>query len=341
MGGDGMTRSFRAIALSTVGVVMVASVTGCGASNAVLGIHAAPKANPASVPLTVDQAKRILIRDFTAAQQGEMTTGAGTKAALTTAYTGEGLRAANARVKLGVVQPTVADSPLLAPQQPLLLAVPRGFGYPRVMVAQTVASKGSLPILHLLTSPDAATPYRISASATMLPGSSVKPFDALTKGSPLVTEGTGLAVTDTALLQAYASGMAFPAKAVTNPPFAADPFSAEVRAKAVAVAAAVAAQASFSQEHKVVPNSVYAVRQASGDALVFGVIERTDSFKVKSGQAVDTSDNTAFVLLSGKKRVTTAASITWLEFVVFAVPRSAGRATLVAAMEQVVAGSGA
>jgi hypothetical protein len=332
-----MTRSVRAIALS---VATVVSVTGCGAGRAVLGIHEAPQANAASVPLTVDQARHILTRDFTAAQQGETRTGAVAQAALKTAYTGEGLRAANARLKLAKVEPPVADSPLLAPQRPRLLALSRGFDYPRVMVAQTVAPEGPLPILHLLTSPDAATPYRISASAMMLPGSSVKLFDALTKGSPLVTGGAGLAVTDTALLKAYASGMAFPAKAVTNPPFGADPFSAQLRSNAAAVAKAVAAQASFSQVHKVVPKSSYAVRQASGDALVFGVIERTDSFEVKSGQAVNTSENKEFVLLSGKKRVTKAASITWLEFVVFSVPRSAGRATLVAATEQVVAGSG-
>src|SRR5665647_2027696 len=85
---------------------------------------------------------------------------------------------------------------------------------------------------------------------------------------------------------------------------------------------------------------VYAVRQADGGALVFGVIVRTDSFAVKSGQAVNTVANKAFVLLSGKKKVTKSASITTVEFVVFSVPRDTGRATLVAASEQVVAGSG-
>lgn len=336
-----MTRSVRAMALSIVMAVSAAAVAGCGAAPAVLGVQEAPKANPASVPLTVDQARRILARDFTAAQQGETTTGAVATEALRTAYTGEGLRAAKARVKLASVQPADVDSPLLAPQQPRLLAVSRGFGFPRVIVAQTVApAKGSLPVLHLLTSPNAATPYRISASATMLLDSSVKPFDGLGQGSPLVTDGTGLAVSDAALLKAYAEGMAFPAKVASNPPFAADIFSAQVRARATAVAKAVATQAKFSQVHKVVPGSVYTVRQADGNALVFGVIVRTDTFAVKSGQAVNTGANKAFVLLSGERKITKSASITTLEFVVFAVPRSKGKATLVAASEQVVAGSG-
>jgi len=334
-----MNRSSRAIAMSAVCVVIGTFLPGCRATDAVLGIRQAPRANTTSASLTVDQAKRILVRAFTAARQGETRTGAAAQEARGTAYTGQGLRAANARFRLAAIQPPGTDSPLLAPQQPRLLAVSRGFGFPRFIVAQSVVAPGSLPSLHLLTSPDAATPYRISASATMLLATSVKPFAALTKGSSLESDRSGLA-SDTALLTAYAVGLAFPAKALTNPPFAADVLAAQVRAKAAAVAKAVATQASFSQVHKVVPNSVYAVRQAGGDALVFGVIERTDSFRVKSGQAVNTSDNKAFVLLSGKKRVTKSASITWLEFVVFAVPRSSGRATLVAASEQVVAGSG-
>jgi hypothetical protein len=332
-----MTLSVRAIALS---VVIAVSVTGCGAAQAVLGVHDAPKANQASAPLTFDQAKRILTRAFTAAQQAETTTGATAQMAQKTAYTGERLRAVRAAVRLAPVQPTVLEPPVLAPQQPGLLALSRGFGYPRVMLAQTVGSRGSLPILHVLTTPDAATPYRISASATMLLASKINRFDPLTQGSPRVTDGTGVAVAPTSLLNAYAAGMAFPAKAVARAPFAADPFAAQVRDEAARVAKAVARQATFSQVHKVVPNTVYALRQASGDALVFGVIERTDFFKVKSGQAVNTSENKAFVLLSHKKRVTKAAKITTLEFLVFAVPRSSGPATLVAASEQVVAGAG-
>src|SRR5665811_2399212 len=207
--GEDMTRVVRAIALSIVAVVVSSSVAGCGAARAALGIHEAPKANPALAPLTVEQAERILTRDFAAAQQGATTTGAAAQAALSTAYADQGLRAAKARLRLAAIQHSAADSPLLAPEKPLLLAVPRGFGYPRVMVAQTVAAEGDLPVLHLLLSPDALTPYRITASATMLPGSTVKPFDSLSQGSPLVTDGQVLAVSDTALLQAYAEAVSY------------------------------------------------------------------------------------------------------------------------------------
>jgi hypothetical protein len=337
-----LTRIGRTVALSVVAlsVFTAVSLTGCGAAHTVLGIREPPKANFDSAPLTVDQSDRILTRAFTAAQQAEATTGAASHAAAQTAYTGAGLRRANAQARLAKVRPASADSPILAPRQPRLLGVSRGFGYPRVIVAQTVPPQGSLPILHLLISPDALTPYRISGSVEMMPSSSVKPFDSLALGSPLLTDGTGLAVAPTALFNTYAAGMAFPAKATANRPFATDPFSDQVRAKAAGVAGAVAGQATFSQVHKVVPGSVYALRQAGGDALVFGVIERNDTFGVKPGQTVNTADNKEFVLLTGKKSVTKAALLTTLEFLVFAVPRSRGEATLVAASEQLVAGTG-
>ena len=245
-----------------------------------------------------------------------------------------------ARAKLASVQSAVVESPVLGAPQPRLLAVSRGDGYPRFIVAQSVTSEGGPPVLHLLTSPDALTPYRISTSVTMLPGSTVQPFDALNQGSPLATDGRGLAMAPTALLDGYAAGMAFPGKTVSNPLFAEDSFSAQVRTRAAGVAKAVSSQATFSQIHKVVPGSVYAVQQASGDALAFGVLQRTDSFAVKPDQAVNTVADKEFVLLSGKKQVTKEASRTTLEFVVFAVPRAKGPATLVAASEQLVAGSG-
>jgi hypothetical protein len=332
-----LTRIVRAVAVSVVAIVFL---TGCDAAQTVLGIREPPVANSDSASLTVEQSDRILTRAFTAAQQAEATTGAESHAAAQTAYTGAGLRRANAQAKLAKVRPASVDSSILASPQPRLLAVSRGFGYPRVIVAQTVPSRGSLPILHLLITPDAMTPYRISGSVEMMPSSSVKPFDALAQGSPLLTDGTGLAVAPTALLNAYAAGMAFPAKATANPAFATDTFSAQVRAKAAGAAGDLAAQATFSQAHKVVPGSVYALRLAGGDALVFGVIERNDTLGVKPGHTVSTADNKEFVLLTGKTSVTRAALVTTLEFVVFAVPRSSGVATLVAASEQVVAGTG-
>src|SRR5450631_3178336 len=345
-----MVRVLRVMAVTIAAVVCIVTITsvpGWGLTHALLGIHQAPQASSTSAPLTVEQAKKIVARSFTAAYLGDSKSGGAGKSDRRTAYTREGLRAAEARARLASVQPASAASALRAPR-PTLLAVSRGFGFPRFIVAQTVASEGAVPVLHLLVSPDAATPYRILMSVEMVPPATVTPFDPLSSGSPLVpssggppaSSGEGLVVTPASLMKLYAAQLAFPAKPVHKPPFAVDPFASQVRAGAAAVASAVASQATFVQTHRVLPDALYAVRQASGDALVFGVIERTDSFKVKSGQNVNTAGNKAFVLLTGKKAVTRTASITTLELVVFADPRATGQATLVAAREQIVAGSG-
>ena len=347
---DDLIRVVRVLVVSLVcaGFVLVlASVPGWGVTHSLLGIHKAPPAKTTSAPLTVEAAKSILARVFTAAYLGETSTGSASGDRLRTAYTGQGLRGVDGRVKLASVQPAATTSALLAPQ-PKLLAVSRGFGFPRFIIAQTVPSEGGLPVLHLLVSPDPATPYRISMSAEMVPPATVAPFDRLASGSPLVANSTGpqvtlsagLAVAPATLLQQYGAQMAFPAKAISKPPFAADPFAGQLQAGAAGVAAAVATQATFTQVHKVMPNSVYAVRVANGDALVFGVLERTDSFSVKTGESVDTAANKAFVLLTGKKLISTSGSMTTLEFVVFTVPKSSGQAKLIAAREQIVAGSG-
>jgi hypothetical protein len=337
--GRSLARRLRVAAVSALCLVMVTSVSGCRAGDSLVGIHAAPQAKANTAPLTVDQAKKILTRSFTAAYVGETTTGRSAKTALQTAYTADGLRGVNGRVRLASVQPAAAHSLLQAPH-PKLLAVSRGFGFPRFILAQTVASEGGLPVLHLLTSPDAATPYRIATSVEMVPPAHVNPFDPLGQGSPLVTKGTGLAVSPATLMSQYAAQMAFPAKPSGRSPFVADPFAGQIRTGAAGVSKAVAVQATFTQTHKAVPSSVYAVGQPNGGGLVFGVIERTDHFAVKKGQKVKTVGNKAFVLLSGKKSITKSASITTLEFVVFSVPPSTGKPTLVAAREQIVAGSG-
>jgi hypothetical protein len=345
--GARMTRAVRAGVGVAAGAAILVSTSACGATNALVGIHDAPPAKTDSAPLTVDQAKKIVSRSMTAAYLGETGTGEAAGTQLRTAYSEEGLRAANGRTKLASILPATQTSSLRAPH-PRLLAVSRGPGFPRFIVAQTEAATGGLPILHLLTSPSASAPYRISMSVEMVPSASVKAFDPLRQGSSLLSNGpestqdeaTGLAVSPSTLLHSYAGHMAFPRLPLTKVPFADDSLSAQLRDKAFAFAKAVRTQATFTQTHKVVPSSLFAVRQDSGDALVFGVMERTDSFAVKRGQKVRTGGNAAFVRLTGKKVLTKSASITTLEFVVFALPRSSGKATLIAAREQVVAASG-
>lgn len=335
-----MVRPIRSVALAAT---VALALSGCAAAGPLVGLQPPPAAVPSVAPLTGPHARDILSRAFTAASQAGSDTGAQADrdtGARSIAYAGPALTAAGARARLDAVQPGLGGgSWALSPSQPGLLALSRGFGWPRAMVAQTVPSGGSLPVLHLLTSPDALTPYRISISASMLPNSTVRRFDPLPQGSRLVTDGAGLAVAPTALVTQYAGALSFPAHSVPNPAYAADPFAEQVRQNAAAQARSVTVQAGFTQRHEVVPGSTCAVEQAGGGALVFSVLKRTDTFDVKKGQSL-TAPKEFTALVPGRARITSKATMTTLEFVVFGVPAGRGPATLVAASEQLVAAAG-
>jgi hypothetical protein len=329
--------------IATIGIVgaVCAALTGCGAAHSFVGIHEPPSSTSAAAAMTEDQARSIVDRVFTAAGQAQNPGSASASSARSVAFSGAALTAAVADARLASVKPSVsADSPAISPQRPRLLTVSRGPGFPRVIVVQTVPAQGSLPVLHLLTSPDPRTPFRIAESATMLPGSEVQPFNALRAGSPLVNDGKGLAVVPQSLLEAYAKGLGFPAKTAPNPPYQADAFATQVRAAAAAQASGVSKVATYTQQHAVQPGSVYAVSQAGGGALVFGVIQRTDTFTVKEAGSTLNAPKQFATLLPRKNKLTSKATMTTLELVVFAVPKGSGQAKLVAASEHLVSAAG-
>ena len=174
-----MRRSIRPAALAA-GVALVLS--GCAAGSTVAGLQPPPAPVTSVAPLAAPHARAIVSRAFTAASQAESATGAQADQARATAYTGPALTAARAQARLDSVQPGLGGgSPALSPSQPGLLALSRGFGWPRVMVAQTVPAEGSLPVLHLLTSPRRghAVPHRhLGEHAAQLHRAPVRPARA-------------------------------------------------------------------------------------------------------------------------------------------------------------------
>lgn len=83
---------------------------------------------------------------------------------------------------------------------------------------------------------------------------------------------------------------------------------------------------------------IAAMRAVSGQgAYVVAVIERKDSLTEKTANALTPSK--AFTILSGKSVINKSAVLSTYEFVVFHIPAS-GKATVVAAAEQLYAASG-
>jgi hypothetical protein len=285
---------------------------------------------------TAEQASAIvvkLIADQAAAASHPGADGDPMRAAV---YASHGLTAAQAQAKLnGTLTNDQKADLALSPDGAVVLGVSRGADYPRVVVfSAKLAKSGSLALV-LATAADAATGYRIIAVSTMLPSASVGGFDPQA-GSPVVADGAGLAVANEALLNGYAASLAYPAPAAADQPFTDDAFASGVKAGAKAQAKALTAAGTFRQTHD--PIGVDGgLRAADGGALVFLVMQRND--KLTEGTANALTPTAAFTALTGKTVIDKSATLRSLEFVVFHVPVS-GKATAVAAAEQLYAASG-
>ena len=321
------------------------SLGGCAA---VVGVMDAPTATLGGA-LPSSQAQAIATQVVTAAEKATAAPGAEGDAVRALAFTGEALIAAQADARLAAtVSAEVRNARALTASPPVVLAVSRGLDYPRSMVVQTTRAPSSLPVLHLLTTPDVRTPYRIAASTLMLPSAAVKVFDKVAQGSPALGDGSGLAVRPEDLSKRYAASLAFPAVAspadaspadvsLADASFTDDTFATGVRASAVSQSQRLAHNATLTQQHELA-DVMGGLRVAGGKgALVFAVLDRRDSVVNRPGAVV--TPLPAFTALTGLTTVTAQASQHTLEFVAFFVPDS-GPAVVVGAQEHLVSASG-
>ncbi len=325
----------RAVRAPLGGMALAVAVAGCGMPGG-LGVPDGERGQAGGgvrTVLTEDQTQAILRRVLPLI--GAIETGESRAAALVDqAFTGDGLRAAQARLTLRRRGVATVTSPAAMVDDSTILAVSRGSAYPRLLLART--SKPREPaVLRLLLTPNARTPYRVVHSAALVSGADPGTFPGVDEGAEVVTDGSGMAITPAALLSTYGRGLDGSGDAAS---FAGDPYAARVRRRSVAEARAVRALATFTQHHEVVAGGSYALRQADGGTLVFGVLDRTSSYGVRLGRQLTPSEQFQ-ALVPGRRVVIHRGYTTTLAFLVFSVPRQ-GKARLVAASEQMVGAAG-
>lgn len=329
-------------ALAALSASALLALTACSAGSGDAAGSSAASARATTTPAVAAQdAQDVASAAVARAGRAADATGAAGASARAAAFVGQGRRAADADAKLAAVSPQVgAANPALNTQSPTVLAVSQGKP-PAVMVVQTVPVQGSLPQLGLLETDRTRGPWRVAATATMLPGTSIGTFAALSAGSRLLdpAKRSGLAVAPQALLQSYATGLAYPARKVSNPAYTSDDFAARVQQGAQEQARATAAYATFSQRHTVLPAATRVVRQADGSAVVFAVLERTDTFKVAKDRVLN-APKSFVALVPKQQKIDKRATMTTLEFLVLHVPKRSGKASLIAASEHLVAAQG-
>ena len=330
------TLSRRLLAVAGTTLLAATTLTGCAS---VAGISDPPTATVGGA-VSSSRAQSIAAQVIETAGKAAAAPGADGDALRDAAFTGDALTAAKADAKLaGTLTQDQKDALALTDAPPVVLAVSNGLSYPRSMVVQTTRVKSGLPVLSLLVTPDVRTPFKIAASAPMLPATEVPAFDQVTQGAPsLGDDPSGLAVEPEKLVGAYAASLAYPTpQPTTDPPFVDDAFANKVKAAAKDQADKIASVGTFTEQH--LAKDVAGGLRLAGDrgALAFTVMERKDTVLNKTSGTINVSDQ--FKTLTGLSSVKAEATLDTLEFVVFVIP-SSGQAQAVAAEEHLVAATG-
>ncbi|SDP23498.1 hypothetical protein SAMN04489867_1813 [Pedococcus dokdonensis] len=323
------------IRLTAAGALVLA-LTACGAGTGLVGVHDAPAQVTTTAPISPETAETIATRVLTKAAEAAAAKPADAQALRTEALTGSALAVANAASRLEAGAAT-APPPLKRTDPPKVLAVSRGTAWPRLILVQTATAEGGA-VLNLLVSADARTPFRLSASAPMQPGASVAALDPLGAGSPVVTDGGDLPVQPAALLKEYAASLTYPKPAAAADVNATDPFSTAIRAHAGEQAKTFGKLATLTQTHAVEPDSTVAIALKGGGALVFGLLERTDTITLRKG-GKSLTPSADFQRLVRKKTLKKSATLKSYETVVFTVPAD-GKAGVVAVDEVLFSAKG-
>ncbi|HET6694395.1 MAG TPA: hypothetical protein VFH94_05525 [Streptomyces sp.] len=328
-------RSTLTIRIAAVATAAVA-LAGCGAGTALVGVHDAPSETTTTAPVAPDTAATIAARVLADAARARSATGEEAKDLRAKALTGPALTVSSADSRLAKAGSTSAD-PVTKPTTPKVLGISRGSAFPRVMLVQSTREDGAL-VLNLLVSAEAAAPFKLAASAPMQPGTSVAALDPLEAGSPLTSDGTGLAIAPEALLTEYAASLAYPKPAAAPHVQSGDRFADAVRTNARTQSSSLKSLATLTQKHNAQPKTAVAISLKDGGAVVFGLMERVDTVALKpSGKSLTPSAD--FQRLLGKKTLTKRAEMRTYETVVFTVPPK-GKATLVAVDETLVSAKG-
>lgn len=319
--------------------VLALTLAGCGAGSTLTGVNdAAPAQVTTTAPIDAQSAQKIAERVLARADEAAAAPAAEARALREQALTGSALAVATAASRLQTdPAPTATSIPLTRSESPKVLAISRGTTFPRLILVQTTTSGGAAR-LNLLTSPDATTPFRLSTSVTMAPGTQVAALDSVASGSPMVTDGTKLAVAPADLVTQYAASLDYPKPAKSADVDPGDPFATSVRANAAAQAKAFGKLATLTQKHTAQPRQTVSIALRGGGALVFSLLERTDIITLAAG-GKSLTPSAEFQRLVRKKTLTRSAELKSYETVVFTVPAE-GRAGVVGADEVLFSAKG-
>jgi hypothetical protein len=319
-------------------VVAALALTGCGATDSLVGLHPAPAEQTAMAPLDTDGATAIAARLLAAADAPAEGDAKAAKAARAEVLRGDALRFADARADRAATEPATTE---LAPEpKPTIVAQSQGRQWPRAILASTLDEKTNTQWLHVMVSDTPDQPFRIASSVPMFGGAELPALGEQLAGAPLLdpTAKNGEAMAPADVLKAYAAAIAQPKGKATDVVSTDDPFATGLKTAAAAQAKALGKLASLSQSHQPMLDDAITFRLADGGSVTFAMMRRDDKITVKP-KAKELVLPAEYAKLVGAKKVKKSLALQSLEPVVLVVPKT-GEARLIGASDLLVSGKG-
>ena len=314
------------------------ALTGCGTSDALVGLHPAPAEQTAAAPLDTEGATAVAARLLAAK---DATVGGDAKAAAAAraeVLTGDALSVANAEVARGATRPEGTD--LAAPPEPTIVAQSQGRQWPRAILASTLDDVTNTQWLHVMVSDKPDQPFRIASSIPMFGGAELPALGAQLAGAPLLDTKAknGLAASPADAVGAYAAAIAQPKGRATDLVAADDPFATGLKTAAAAQAKALGKLAGLTQAHEPRLEDAITFRLADGGSVTFALMARTDTIAVRP-KAKELVLPAEYAKLIGKKKVKKSLTLSNLEPIALVLPKT-GKAEVIGASDLLVAGRG-
>lgn len=333
-----MTRTRRLAAVAAA-ATLAAATSACGTTDALVGLHPAPAESEASAPLDVDGATAIAARLLAQERAVAATEGKKGQRARAEVLTGDALRYADEVAANGEADD--GDATLQKEGEPTVLAQSRGRDWPRAILATTLDEATSTQYLHVMVSGAPEEPFRTTASVPMFAGAQLPALGPDGSGAPFVDldDDSGLAMSPAEAVEDYATALRRPApKKAPADVSTDDPFATALMDSAKRQAKELGKLATLTQKHEADLGDGVAFRLADGGAVVFALMERTDTFTVGS-KAKELVLPGVYAGLVGKKKVTDEFRLSSLEPVVLVVP-AAGDTGAIGASDLLVSGKG-
>jgi hypothetical protein len=314
------------------------ALTGCGTSDALVGLHPAPAEQTAAAPLDTEGATAVAARLLAAK---DATVGGDAKAAAAAraeVLTGDALSVANAEAARGATRPEGTD--LAAPPEPTIVAQSQGRQWPRAILASTLDDVTNTQWLHVMVSEQPDQPFRIASSIPMFGGAELPALGAQLAGAPLLDpkEKNGLAASPADAVGAYAAAIAQPKGKATDLVAADDPFATGLKTAAAAQAKALGKLAGLTQAHEPRLEDAITFRLADGGSVTFALMARTDTIAVRP-KAKELVLPAEYAKLIGKKKVKKSLTLSNLEPIALVLPKT-GKGEVIGASDLLVAGRG-